>query len=83
MARIKGSQLVGVVKALRGVLTVDDTQPGSARIVLVQYPVMCSELAAVNAGYFETALTIAGAQQAEVEVLTCDTKSARWQARWH
>ena len=65
-----------------GRLVLEELREGFAVMTLHEYPVMCRALADVNAGYFEAALTVAGAVDARVDVVTHDSSSARWELSW-
>ena len=55
---------------------------GSAQVSLREYPVNCRELTEVNAGYFETALRLAGAFDPKVTIMAWDESSAHWHFGW-
>ncbi|HEX6242447.1 MAG TPA: DUF2378 family protein [Polyangiales bacterium] len=55
---------------------------GAAQLSLREYPINCRELTEVNAGYFETALRLAGAAEPQVTVTMWDEGSAHWHLRW-
>jgi hypothetical protein len=63
-------------------LTCEGLATGAAQVSLREYPVNCRELTEVNAGYFETALRLAGAVEPKVNVMAWDESSAHWHLRW-
>jgi uncharacterized protein (TIGR02265 family) len=65
-----------------GVLSIQALTDSSARLVLTDYPLMCSELAEVTAGYFDGAMGASGAQQHSVEVIDVGADRAGWMLRW-
>lgn len=66
----------------KGQLSLEELGKGAAQLTLREYPLMCSELAEVNAGYFEGTLQVAGAATAQVDVITFDNNSAYWRLSW-
>lgn len=64
------------------VLSVHDLSDGHAELAVRGYPVMCPELAEVNAGYFAGALRASGATSYAVRVLKVDERSARYALNW-
>ncbi|MDH5675669.1 MAG: DUF2378 family protein [Myxococcales bacterium] len=66
-----------------GTLKVASLETGRAELALRSYPVMCAELADINAGYFEGVVQASGATDVKVEVIEFDESSARWSMRWH
>ena len=65
-----------------GDLSVVDSARGTARMRLTAFPVMCPQIAQVNAGYFEGVLRVVGVSQPRVEVLSSDARSAAWKLTW-
>lgn len=63
-------------------LSFEELAPGSAQLSLRDYPVCCRELCEVNAGYFEGALRVAGAESPSVNVMAWDESSAHWHLQW-
>jgi uncharacterized protein (TIGR02265 family) len=64
-----------------GRLVLEEAREGFARVAVYEYPVMCAQLADVNAAYLEGALKAAGAR-ARAEVVTFDGSSAVWHLAW-
>lgn len=65
-----------------GRVTVAGLGPGQAELTLKAYPVMCPELAELNAGYIEEMLKASGAKDAGVRVLEVLESGCRWKVSW-
>jgi uncharacterized protein (TIGR02265 family) len=56
--------------------------PKQAEVLIRGYPVMCSELAETNAGYFEELIKATGVTDVEVHVRELIDAGARWSVGW-
>lgn len=66
-----------------GKLIVSELDDNNATLLLSGYSVMCTELAEVNAGYFDGFLIASGASSTRVETVHVTDDGAQWMLSWH